>query len=137
MARRFLRYSIQELEAAFVEYRPDAVILGELVEELKHRETDRAAKLRAAVEAQLRKLGGARVSPEPPLYAPARAASPPPNPPATSGERSSDANKIADPHKEQNKGHFHRLQTLRSKYSARGRRSKFSRPSHFFVRKIW
>jgi hypothetical protein len=50
MARPFFNSSITELEAAFTSRRHDLVFLNTLAEELRHRTTDKARKLREAVE---------------------------------------------------------------------------------------
>src|SRR5688500_17526909 len=63
MARRFFRSTIQELETAFKKYRPDVSFLRDLLDELSHRTTDRAVKLRIAAQTQLRKLSAVESSP--------------------------------------------------------------------------
>jgi hypothetical protein len=53
MARRFFRSSIQELETLFKENHNNVDILFSLEEELSHRKTERAARLRNQVEERL------------------------------------------------------------------------------------
>jgi len=53
MARRFFRFSIQDLEALFNEKNNNVDALLALEDELSHRKTERAARLRSQVEERL------------------------------------------------------------------------------------
>jgi hypothetical protein len=53
MARRFFRFSIQELEALCKEKHNNVDFLLALEEELSHRKTERAARLRNQIEERL------------------------------------------------------------------------------------
>ena len=96
MARQFFRSSIQELEALFKEKNNNADTLLALQEELSHRTTERAARLRNQVEKKLvvLKPGASsreQVSPEPP--------------PLQSFQHQS----VSRPHEEQQLPHSHSL----------------------------
>jgi hypothetical protein len=53
MNRRYFHSSIKELESLFKNGQDDQALLRELNEELTHRKTDRAAKLRLRINARL------------------------------------------------------------------------------------
>lgn len=49
MPRKYIKHSIDELEAMVVKHRHQNVILAEILEELEHRTTDRGKQLRREV----------------------------------------------------------------------------------------
>jgi len=76
MARRFFNSTIQQMEAVFAQQSQDIRVLGELAEELKHRNTERGTRLRAAVDSQIQKISAgtspklAVPAPPPPVVRP-------------------------------------------------------------------
>ena len=96
MARRFFRSSIQDLEALFNEKNNNVDTLLALEEELSHRKTERAARLRNQIEKRLVVLrpgtpSREQVSAEPPL------------------PRSSQHQSVPHPHEKQEPPHPHSL----------------------------
>jgi len=96
MARRFFRSSIQELEALFKENNNNVDILLALEEELSHRKTERAARLRNQVEERLVGLRPGTSTRE------QASAEPPPL-------RPSQHQSVPRPHEEQQSSHPHSL----------------------------